>query len=206
VVDRITLAGLLKIELPGHTAYLNDGGTVTFGGDVYSGSDDLLGVIADVDTLREGVDEAAPAFSVTFLTPSEDDVDSADLNDPAFQGARVRAWIVEVDDDTGLVTGDGDLIVDAIVNVPMLTFPAGGRRLELDCVSVWQRLLDRGIGNWLNGGFHRQAWPGEKGLDNTTGVTRTVAWGVASVRGVVSGGGGGRGNGNGDGIWPVVHA
>lgn len=203
-IDRITLAGLIKLALPGGDVRLSDGGTVTFDGEQYSSIDPVLGVINAVDTLREGIDESAPAFDMEFL-PNPDET-AADLTDPALQGCRVRAWDVEVDEDAGTVIGDGNLIADAMIDVPRLSWAAAGRVLTLACVSVWQRLVGALTGNWLNGGFHQRQWPDETGLDNANGVTLQVAWGVAGVRGIVTAGGGGGGGGGGaDGPWRPVY-
>lgn len=197
---RITLAGLLKIELPGHTVLLCDGGTVAFAGDTYSSRDSLFGTVKSFGQYSNGVGEAAPSFMLTFLP--DPDAASEDLNSPAFQGCRLRMWIVEIDEETGEVLDDDDTApeIDAIIDVPRLRFPESGRTLEVDCVSVWVLLLDRNDGNVLNGPRHKLIYSMELGLDGTTGVTVNVPWGTKAARGIASAiagivGGGGTGSG-----------
>jgi len=177
---RILLAGLLKIELPGHTVLLTDGGTVTWDGDSYASRDALFGMVAEPDELENGVGEEAPSGTVRFVPPPE--VASADLIDPAYQDCRMRGWLAEIDADTGEVVGTPSLELDAIIDVPRLSFTNDERELEVDHVSIWQRLFDTNEGNVMNGLTHRQLYPSETGMDNTTGVSKDVPWGTNSVR------------------------
>lgn len=178
MAQRILLAGLLKVELPGYTARLCDGGTVTFGGEVYTSRDAVLGVLDSAEALTEGVGDEAPAASLTFLPP--DTASASVLNAASTQGARVRAWIVEVNADTGLVIGTGEQLGDWIVDYPSLTLGTGKRQLELACVSGGDRLFQIDRGNSLSPTFHRSIYPGESGLDQASGVSSTFAWGAAS--------------------------
>lgn len=180
-MDRYTLTGLLKVELPGHTALLCDGGTVEYDGDTYEPLDSLIGGLEEVDTINEGVADEAPAFTMTFFP--DPDSSATDLLDPTFQSARLRLWIAELDDDTGLVSGTPDQVVDGLIDVPRLRFPNTGRVLELDCVSGGQRLMSLNEANVLNGGMHKRIYPLETGMDDTTGVESSFAWGISSSRG-----------------------
>lgn len=178
MVQRIVLTGLLKIELPGHTARLCDGGVVTFDGEEYRGRDALLGVLDGAEALTEGVGDEAPAASLTFLPP--DSAPAATLNSATVQGARVRAWTAEIDPDSGLTLGTADQLADWIVDYPALTLGIGKRELELACVSGGQRFFQVDRGNSLSPAFHREIYPGETGLDQASEVSTSFAWGTAA--------------------------
>lgn len=175
------LTGLLKIELASHTVLLCDGGTVEWDGDTYSPHDSLFGGLDGIDTLTEGVADEAPAFTLRFLPDAA--ATAADLIDSAHQDRRLRLWLAEIDPETGLVSGTPDQQVDALIDVPRLRFPMGGRVLEVDCVSGGQRLMNRNEASVLNGGMHKRIYAAETGMDDTTGVQQTFAWGVSSARG-----------------------
>lgn len=179
-MQSIMLTGLLKIELADHTVLLCDGGTVTWGGDTYTGYDSFFGALKEVEPVTEGIADEAPAFTITFLPPP--DVASADLIAPEHQNARLRGWIAELVE--GAVSGTPDQFCDMLIDVPRLRFPQTGRVLEIDCVGGGQRLMNLNEANVLNGGMHRRIYPGETGMDDTTGVQSTFAWGAGSARGV----------------------
>jgi hypothetical protein len=186
-VDSYILTGLLKIELASHTVLLCDGGTVEYDGDTYAPHDTLFGGLQGMDSLTEGVADEAPAFTLTFLPDAA--ASAADLLDPAHQDCRLRLWLAEIDADTGLVTGTPDQFADALIDVPRLRFPADGRILEGDCVSGGQRLMNRNEANVLNGGMHKRIYSSETGMDDTTGVQQTFAWGISAARGTTLNGG-----------------
>lgn len=180
-MHRITLAGMLKIELRAHTVLLCDGGSIPWGADTYTSHDSLFGGLSEVEAISEGVGDEAPAFTLTFLP--DPTATALALIDPAHQGARVRMWIAEINEMTGLIVGVPDQQCDMLIDVPRLRFPETGRLLEVDCVSGGQRLMNLDEGNVLNGGFHKRRFPGETGLDDCTGVSSTFAWGAGSARG-----------------------
>lgn len=178
MAQRILLAGLLKVELPGHVARLCDGGAVTFAGEAYAARDSLLGVIDRLDVPSEGVGDEAPSGSLIFLPP--DDAPAATLNAAANVGARVRLWLAEIDAETGLIVGTPEQQADWIVDYTAITLASGKRELELSCVSSGDRFFQTDRGNSLSPTFHRGIHPGEAGLDNASGVETTVAWGAAA--------------------------
>lgn len=189
MVDRIGIAAIMKAELPGHTAYLVDGGTITVDGDTYLSSDSVLGVPASFESLNEGVGDEAPAAAITFLVPS--DVAASTLNSPLLQGSRIRIWTEEFDEDDGTPIGDPVSVADLIVDRPRLDFENNARTLTFECTSNAERLFMLNTGNVLSPAFHEGIWPGEKGLSNASGVGASVAWGTASQgRGTTGGSGG----------------
>jgi hypothetical protein len=199
-MQRIVIAAVMLAELPGHTAYLSDGGMVVVDGNTYTSEDSVLGVPVGFESLNEGVGDEAPAAAITFNPPSG--VASSTLNDPALANARIRISVVEIDEDDGTEVGDAEQVADFIIDNPSLKFENNARQLEFSCVSNAERLFLINQGNCLSPSFHEQIWPGEKGLANASGVARSVAWGAASApRGSSSGGVVGGGSGDGGGMY-----
>lgn len=196
--DRIMIAAVMKVELPDHTARISEGGVIEVGGESYGNEDERLGTPASFENLSEGVGDEAPAAAITFNPPGG--VTSTTLNDAAQANSRIRIWIAELDEDSGLQIGDAEQIADLIVDNPSLKFDNNVRQLEFACVSSAERLFLTNKGNSLSPSYHEQTWPGEKGLANASGVSRSVAWGAASApRGSATGGAGGGGGGDGSG-------
>ncbi len=196
MIDRVLLAGLMKIELPIRDVLLCDGGFVRWGDDTYEVEDPDFGVLVGFEALTEGVGDEAPAGVLSLATPST--AAAAILSRPGYQGSRVRLWLAEIDEVTGVIIGEPDLMIDWQIDSTRTRRARGTRTLEIGCVTRGQRLMLVNEGNTLSPAFHRSIHPGEAGLDNATGLTVDVAWGAASApRGVSSsGGGGGRSNVN----------
>lgn len=194
----IGLTGLLKIELPGHTALLSDGGVTVFGGDTYKPVDDLLGSIASVDTIAEGVGQEIPALEIQFAAPGVVAVTA--LSSGAIQQSRVRLWIAEYDTDTGAVVGTPELRFIGFVDQPTVSFALRQFTVTLTAVPDVEAMFFRDTGNGLSASFHKDLYPGELGHDNATGLSIPVAWGAQSPPrgGTVFGGGGGGGGFGGD--------
>lgn len=191
---RVTIAAVLQLDLPGHTVRLVDGGTLPFAGQTFGARDDVIGVPATYEALTDGLADEAPAGAITFLPPAG--VAAATLLAPAWQGARCRLWITDVDDTTGLPVGEPDQIADWMLDQSQLTTGRAKRELELTFVGAAERLFQSNRGNSLSPLFHRSIYPGEAGLDGASGVTMSVAWGApAAPRGTVAAGGGGDGGG-----------
>jgi hypothetical protein len=184
-MERITLAGLLKIELPGRTLLLCDGGFVPWNGETYVSQDAVFGTIASFDVPEEGVDEIIPSGSLTMNPPSG--VAAVALSQPSFQGSRARIWVAEIDEATGQVVGTPDLQADWMLDRTVLRSKRSERTVDIDCVGQAQRLLSKVEGNVLSSAYHSSIFPGERGFDNGVGLEASFAWGVASApRGVVA--------------------
>jgi hypothetical protein len=194
---RITMAGMLKLELPAATVRLVDGGTLPVDGETYLSRDPFIGVLSGFEALNEGVGDEAPAGSLTFLPP--DATPAAALNTGDNQGARLRLWTVDVDQATGLPIGAPTQEADWIVDYPAMSIGEGERELELAFVSSGDRFFQVDRGNALAPNFHRSIHPGEAGLDAASGAETSVPWGAPSQpRGtsMSSGGGSSYGGGN----------
>lgn len=190
MIERIRLSGLMRLELPQRDVLLCDGGFVPWGDLTFEVEDPEFGILAGFEALSEGVGDEAPAGVLTMAPAST--AAAAALSQPGYQGSRLRMWVAEVDEVTGQVVGQPDQMVDWQVDSTRLRIGRGSRLLEISCVTHGQRLMLRNEGNTLSPAFHRLIYPGEAGLDNATGLTTDVAWGVGSPpRGSAAGGVGG---------------
>ncbi len=177
-MERVTLAGLLKLELPERTVLLCDGGFVGWGADTFLSADPVFGTVGGFDQISEGTGDEAPAGTVQFYPA--DLAAAVALSKPGHQGSRLRIWIAEIDETSGLVIGAPDLIVDWITDRTILKRESGLRVLEMACVTGSQRLLAKSDGNVLSTPAHQRTWPGEQGFDNATGLAAQFAWGIAA--------------------------
>lgn len=192
-MDVVTLAGLVKIELPDATLRLCDGAFVIWDEETFESSDEDFGTIGSMEPVDEGIGDEIPALRMTFLPTSS--ASAAALSQPEYQGCRVRMWIAEVGESNEVV-GEPSLEFDGQVDSTDLIIGRGTRELEMDIVSAAERLFVINEGNTLSPRFHKLLYPGELGQDNATGVGVGVAWGTALPaqtygNGYSTGGGGG---------------
>lgn len=172
---KMMLAGLIKIELPGQDIRLCDGGFVYFNAEKYTSSDEDFGSIESIQAIEENVGDEAPGGRLTFLPASA--AAAGTLSQPEYQGSRMRFWMVRVTEATGLVS-DSELVGDMELDTTALRAARGQRLLDMEFISVAERLFNINEGNVLSPRFHKSIHPGELGLDNATGVPNQMAWGV----------------------------
>lgn len=175
------LTGLLKIELPTATVRLCDGGIIKWDAETFRAKDPLFGAIGGFGEINEGVGEEVPSFDVTFEPPDAADPD--DLTAPGYQTSRFTAWIAEYNPATGEVMGTPDAIFLGQLDQMELAIDKGNRELNVQVVSMAERLFNRNEGNTLSPSFHKLVWPGETGQDAANGLSIPVAWGVESPSG-----------------------
>jgi hypothetical protein len=176
-MNTVGLVGLCKIELPGGDVRLCDGGFIVFDSETYRSSDALLGTIASIQAMGEGIGPYVPAMEMVFLPPEAST--PADLAQPGWQTSPARFWIGEYDPEAGTLIGDPDLIFDGQIDQASLSV-GQTRELAVTVVSLAERLFERNAGNSLTSAWHKSIWTGELGHDNATGLSVQVAWGVAS--------------------------
>lgn len=172
----ITIAGLAKIELPGHTIQLCDGAFVVWGADTYTAKDSVFGTIESVEPVSEAISDEAPGGRLTLLPP--DLSDAGDLFRSDAQGSTIRFWIAEVDAADSSVIGTPELLFHGLVDTLGLRIGRQGRSVDVELMAAAERLFMIREGNVLSSRFHNLAWAGEKGFDHATGAGATVAWGV----------------------------
>jgi hypothetical protein len=189
------VAGLVEITLPTTTLRYCDGGFVYKDGDKFTSSDPVFGALESLEPVGESIGDVAPAGRMTFLPKSL--AAAVDLSQPSFQNSPIRMWLAEVDGETGQIVGTPQLMLDALLDTTELRLARGSRVLEIGFISASERLFLIQEGNVLSPRFHKSIFPEETGLDNATGVSLSVAWGVeAPPRGYSYGGSGGVGAGS----------
>jgi hypothetical protein len=173
----VLLAGLIEIELDGRTARLCDGGFVNWPArGMFTSQDSELGTIGSLEAISEAVSDEAPGMRLTLLPPKT--VASQDLYQSEAQGNPVRMWLAEVNRSTGLIIGDPELLFLGMIDFMTVRLGRNSRSVEIEVVSVAERLFFVREGNVLSTRFHQLAFPGEKGFDHATGAQATVPWGI----------------------------
>lgn len=182
---------ILKIDLPGHTIRLSEGGEVDYDGGRYAPIDGTFGVVTDYQDFTSGEADIAPAFELTWGI--KDIAAAVALSNPASQGALVDFRVLSIDRDTNAVLLSHPIFVGLVDSTELI----GGERqyeMPMGFITEIDKLINTDKGNRLNRSFHRSIWAGEMGLDFMTGTTIPGAWGEESRRGF-GGGGGGPGGG-----------
>lgn len=171
------LAPLVQVDLPGHTMrHMVGAGELAWGEDVFSSSDSLFGSLTAAGSLRDGTDEEAPDWDLTFTPPSA--VVAASLASATAQGGSVSGWLAIVDRMTGRMLPEPLRLFSGTLDVPRLRVGKGTRTVEWRCASALEPFHDQEIGARLSDAWHRLIWENELGLANMTGIERTSYWGV----------------------------
>lgn len=175
-MNRVSIIGLVRIDLPGATVNLCDGGVIEFGGQMFTSKDPVFGTIGSIDALTDGIGEEIPALELMLLPPEGSA--PGDLSQPGFQQSVVRFWVGEYDQATGLLIGNPTLIFHGQIDMTTLRVGRSVRELSMTIVSTAERMFMRNEGNSLSPRWHKSIWPGETGHDNAIGLTVPVSWGV----------------------------
>lgn len=187
-MNRISLVGLFKMELPGGDVRLCDGAFFEYDSETYENTDSTFGNIQAMEGMSEGLGDELPGLVLTF--GPDGSASASDLNDIDNHGARTRFWIAEYDIDAGTISGTPELHFDGEIDRTVLKSGQNERTVEMDIISNVERLLLRQEGNSMSPRFHKSIWSGELGMDNAIDLEIPVAWGTESPRGTstVSGG------------------
>lgn len=181
----LTLAGLLRIDLPGYTLRLVTGSAVVvYEGAPYVGEDARFGVLASVGEIGEEAGDQAPNLQLTLIPPGASA--ASDLSQPGMQGAAVSLWLAAIDMASGLVVPDPELLFAGKLDVVTLVRRGGERQLEISCVSAFEDLFQNEEGARLSHAFHQSIWPGERGMENVTGTVINKIWGPGDKPGGIT--------------------
>ena len=170
------LTGLLKIELPDSTVLLSDGGVTVYNGDTYTATDPVVGSLASIDMISEGIGQEIPALDIGFAPTSNIAVTA--LSQGAIQQSRVRLYLAEYDASTGLVVGTPELRFIGFVDQPRVEYSFRQFSLLMTAAPDLEAMFFDDTGNGFSSAFHKSLYPGETGHDNATGLQIPVAWGV----------------------------
>lgn len=190
------LAIALRMELPGRTVRLVEGGVVEWNGEEYTADDVAFGTVEDFENYSSGSADEAPAYEFTMHPPSS--ASAAAISDPTFQKSPCTLAILSVDKDTGTVLTQKTIFSGLL----SYTNIEGGLRRRLVKIGKSTHLdlfFNTDKGNRISPAFHRMIHPGETGLDMMSGTAIKVPWGdqgpqpkirgYGSSNGTVSGGG-----------------
>lgn len=172
----------LRIELnSGQIINLIDGsGVVVFPVDgaatTFSGKDDTFGTIAAEQSISERIAEESPTFAFSLLPAGELAIGT--LMDPLQQESRVRVWLGLVNDDTGAVIGEPELMWDGRLDTAQTNYSSSMMIAEIETVSAFDRLFVAEEAARLNGVWLRSIFPTDDGLDYVYDATTEVYWGI----------------------------
>ena len=160
------------------------------------GLDPAFGSFHASDQIREDVSGVAPNTSVTIIPAAG--ADKAEICGSLIQLSPAKAWFAALTLDTDqhlVVVPDPELMFDGFIDQATVTLDRGRDEIDYQLLSAFDYFFEDTEGQRLNGQFHQSVWPGERGLDNVTGITKKIYWGAQSPPGAngtssIYGGGG----------------
>jgi hypothetical protein len=167
----------VEIAIPtgGSLRLLVGSGSVVIGGNTFVGDDPTFGVLSALEAVNDGMGDTAPAIKIT-INPKTADA-AATLAGQEMQGQSVLLWLAALDRTTGGSLDAPIVIFSGEVDQGVLTVGLGTRAVELNCVSVWERLFDNDDAVRLTNAYHQKCWPGETGFEFVTAINRQLPWG-----------------------------
>jgi hypothetical protein len=181
--DRPSLLVFVAVEIAlasGFLRLIDGSGSVTFAGRTFAGQDPQLGVLNSLEPITDGFGDNAPGLKISINPPTSDA--AAILAGEDMQGRSVLLWLGVLDPYTGTVVPDPVLVFVGEVDQGILTVALGTRGIDLQCVSIWERLFDDAQGVRLTNAYHQAAWPGELGFEFVTDIQRQLPWGADAPR------------------------
>lgn len=188
------LVHLLKIELPSKTIRLVDGsGFVLWGAESYTAEDAEFGKLAGFGEFTEAEGVEAPRQTVQLLPTGNAAI--AALTAPSAQGSPVTIYAAAVDRQTGQIIGEPDVRFVGELDDAGFNPAQNSALLELELVTIWERLFDDNEGHRWNDAFWTYLYgSGARAFQHVTNAGEKLFWGY---NGPSSGSGGSNGGGNG---------
>lgn len=183
-VDKPAFRGFIAVQvlLPGAQIRLLDGaGTASFdvgdglGVQAFTGRDPVFGTLAASSEIDDGIGNQAPSISLTLLHSTNSAM--AEFASPDALGSEVKIWFGSVSSETGQVVGAPLVIFEGLTDPAELILTQNGRALQIPVDSVMVRFLEPDQGARMNNGFHQRVYPGERGFEFITAISRKVPWG-----------------------------
>lgn len=186
---RFIATALFEFDLPSGTRRLMLGsGECMWGGDTFVGHDDNFGFVDSGEDVRESADGIAPNSSITIIPAAA--ANRSLIAAPGVQLSPIKTWLacLQLDaSDNIIVVPDPELLFEGFIDQATVTMDEGRDEIDYSIISAFDYFFEDTEGQRLNGAYHQYIWPGEKGLDNVTGVTRKVYWGMNDPPGTRSG-------------------
>lgn len=164
-----TRALLVRLDLPGGTYCLTDGGYAFYDGFYYLGAEPSLGLFQGISGLTSGMGSQTTRVDLRVLPKSN--AAASILGSPSTQGSRVRVWRGAIDRQTGLLIGEPVLRFDGEIDQPRFSVGAD-RTLTIACGTQSARQLEENADWRANHSFHSTRWPGENGMVRVAGITK----------------------------------
>lgn len=164
-----TRALLVRLDLPGGTYCLTDGGFAFFDGHYYLGAEPSLGLFVGVSGLTSGTGNQTTRVDIRIAPKSN--AAASILGSPSTQGSRARVWRGAIDRSTGLLIGAPVLRFDGEVDQGKFAIGAD-RTLTVACGTQSARQLEKNADWRANHSFHTTRWPGENGMVRVAGISK----------------------------------
>lgn len=171
----------VQISLPTGTIRLIDGSsTVTFAAGTFTGSDPIGGTLKSISAISESLATEAPRIQIGLYPPSTGAI--ADIAAVNAQGSPVMIWFGLVEPTTGAVIGQPVLRFRGMTDVVREFASPVERYVEIDCGTVFDRMLvGAEAARWIDS-EHQSIWPGEDGLAHIAKATQFPQWGTEPAK------------------------
>jgi len=170
----LMLVYMAKIELPVTPIYYAEAGEFDYDGNRYKSASPNYGSIVDFDNFSSGIGDEAPSFELTFAPP--DMAGALLLQNEQNRLAPSTFYKARADRDTGLIISAEKSFV-GLLDYTHMDVSKGALAVKVGFATAIDLFFNTDKGNNLNSAFHRKNWPGEAGLDNTTGTAIPQPWG-----------------------------
>jgi hypothetical protein len=191
--SRAFATGFIEFDFPSGTRRLMLGsGEVSYGGNVYKGTDPTFGTIAGGEGVREDTSGEAPNTSLTIAI--HPDADRSEIASEEVQLTPVRIYLAALSLDANkhlVAIPDPELLAEGFIDQPLLSLDKKKEEVDYSITSAFDYFFEDSEGQRLSPAFYGQIYPTETGLDNVTGVTRKIYWGTYGPGGSGSAVGGG---------------
>jgi hypothetical protein len=163
------------IDGSGFISFAVDGVMTNFDGD-----NPTYGTLAAVTSIKEQVASEAPTVAITLFPPSA--AATGEINQPELQGSMCRIWFGLVDEMTGSVYGEPELLWTGRLDTVKTNLSGNVKTVEIEVASAFDRLFAVEEGDRLNKTWHQNIWPGETGLNQNIKATIDPFWGTEATR------------------------
>lgn len=193
-----TLVHLVEIGFADRTVRLTDGGSIVWGGNLFSPEDSELGVIDGFGEFNEAEGTESPRLEVGFLYKTNAALTR--LASPLSQGVPVNIYAAAVSRNDGTIIGTPEMLFSGLLDDADLSHSRNNRRLAIYLSTAWELMFDNDEGmRWNNDFWTHTYGSNAQAFYAVTDVQRKMFWGY---QGPSNGSGGGYTGGGGGFIDP----